>query len=323
MRRERRAGSGGHDMKKPARDYVSTSEAGVALIKGFEQFHRSHDGGATATAYRCSAGVWTVGWGHTGPHIRDGVTKTLEECEQILRDDLRWAEDVVRRTVSADITQTQFDALVAFIFNCGEGNWGSSTLRRRVNASAPPGDIEEGFMRFRKARVNGVLTELAGLVRRRRAEAKLFNAPENATVTVSDDGEVFISEAAPAPAPTPAPTPNESGDTQTPQTPAPNQNQSPAPPTTPQEPPGMPQRPLPAPHPRPLPQSRTLWGALLAALAGAASFASTLWAGAAAWWAQLREQMPFDPIWILVGVFVLGITLVVFARIDDQFRRVR
>jgi lysozyme len=72
------------------------------------------------------------------------------------------------------VNQNQFDALVSFCYNLGIGAFNSSTLKKKVIAN--PGDlsIRDEFMKWNKARVKGVLTELKGLTNRRKAEADLY-----------------------------------------------------------------------------------------------------------------------------------------------------
>ena len=148
---------------------MRTSAAGLALIKSCE--------GRYLNAYLCPAGVWTIGYGHTSavgpPPVAAGDAVSQAEADQILRADLRAVEDQVQDAVLVDLTQGQFDALVSFTFNLGIGAFKSSTLLKRVNEGnfdAVPGEL----MKWTKARANGQLVDLPGLVKRRRAEAKMW-----------------------------------------------------------------------------------------------------------------------------------------------------
>ena len=78
------------------------SEEGLALTKGFE--------GLRLAAYQDVAGVWTVGYGHTGPDVRAGWTITEAQAETLLLSDLADAIACVNRAVTVEISQRQFDA---------------------------------------------------------------------------------------------------------------------------------------------------------------------------------------------------------------------
>ncbi len=143
---------------KPA---TSLSERGVDLIKGFE--------GLRLQAYRDPAGVWTIGYGHTGGDVRPGMTISPARAEELLRHDTGWAQDAVRRSVKVPLTQGQFDALTSFTYNLGAGALASSTLVKKLNTGDYAGAQKE-FGRW----VHAGGEVLLGLVRRRAAEAKLF-----------------------------------------------------------------------------------------------------------------------------------------------------
>lgn len=149
------------------------SDNGVALVKKFEGLHRVQPDG-TISSYRCPAGVWTIGYGST-KGIRSGMKITEEEAEEKLRVDLQVAENAVKQYVSVPLTQGQYDALVSLIFNIGSGNFRSSTLLKKLNKGLYD-EVPEQIIRWNKARVNGVLTPLKGLTRRRAAEAAIFSA---------------------------------------------------------------------------------------------------------------------------------------------------
>jgi lysozyme len=138
------------------------SDAGLNLTKGFE--------GLRLTAYQDCAGIWTIGYGHTGPDIHEGQTITEFEAEALLRADLSAAVACVNRAVTAPITQPQFDALVDFCFNAGRGNFLGSTLLRLIN-EGNPGAAAAQFGLW----VHAGGAVVSGLVRRRQAEAALFS----------------------------------------------------------------------------------------------------------------------------------------------------
>jgi len=151
---------------------TSTSKAGLDLVKKFEGLHRVGDDGMVRS-YRCPAGRWTIGYGHT-KGVRSGQKITPQQADEFLAEDVEWCEDAIHRHVSVPLSQLQFDALVSFVFNLGEGNFASSTLLKVLNRGDYQG-VPEQIMRWNKARVDGVLTALRGLTRRRSAEAAMFS----------------------------------------------------------------------------------------------------------------------------------------------------
>ncbi len=149
---------------------VRTSPDGVAFIKCWE--------GLEKRAYLDVAGVWTIGYGHTAG-FRDGRFGPASEisepqAESLLRADLASREGAVRRLVTAAVNRHEFDALVSFEFNTGA--LARSTALRRLNAGDRVG-AAEALTWWNKARVDGALTVIHGLVRRRAAEAALFLTP--------------------------------------------------------------------------------------------------------------------------------------------------
>lgn len=143
---------------------MKTGEKGIDLIKHFE--------GLRLKAYQCSANVWTIGYGHTAG-VRPGDTIDEAQAEAFLRKDIVDSENAVNRLVTVPLKQSQFDALVSFVFNLGSGNFRSSTLLRKLNAGDDAGAAAE-FLRW----VSAGGRRLAGLVRRREAEKTLFEADE-------------------------------------------------------------------------------------------------------------------------------------------------
>ena len=142
------------------------SEAGVDLIKAFE--------GCKLEAYQDSVGVWTIGYGHTGPvngeKITAGLTITKQDAEELIYNDIAQFEDGVNKlTQELDITQGMFDALVCFAYNVGLGNLAKSTLLKLLKQNKVL-EASEQFKHWNKAGGK----ELAGLTRRRNAEAELF-----------------------------------------------------------------------------------------------------------------------------------------------------
>lgn len=156
------------------------SDACVNLVKAFEGMHKISDDGMVRS-YRCPAGRWTIGYGHT-KGVRSGMKITQDEAEDILRADLLEFENDVKKYVRVELTQAQLDALVSFVFNVGPAAFAASTLLKKVNSGDTNGAAAQ-FARWNKATVNGKKTALPGLTRRRTAEAALFamDAPLGAT----------------------------------------------------------------------------------------------------------------------------------------------
>ena len=158
---------------------LSLSAQGLDLVKRFE--------GLRLGAYQDAAGVWTIGYGHTG-NVHPGQRITEAHAEQLLRKDVAWAEDAVRKNVDVPLSQGQFDALVSFTFNLGAGALQRSTLLQKLNAGDYAGAQAE-FGRF----VHAGGRVLPGLVRRRADEAELFGnsapagAPSNGRPAGSGD----------------------------------------------------------------------------------------------------------------------------------------
>jgi lysozyme len=142
---------------------MQMSQEGIdALLKKFE--------GCKLKAYRCPANVCTIGYGHTSaagaPEVKDGMTITQKEADDILRRDLVKYETAVFGMVHQPLTQHQFDVLVDFAYNAGVGALKTSTLLKKVNA-AQFDDVPAELMKWTK----GGGKVLPGLVKRRQAES--------------------------------------------------------------------------------------------------------------------------------------------------------
>lgn len=140
---------------------MNVSEAGIAFISGFE--------GLRLTAYQDQGGVWTIGYGHTGPDVHQGLRWTQEQALNALRRDADTASVSVKALIRAPINQKQFDALTDFVFNLGPRALMHSNLRNKLNDRNYSGAAEE-FLQW--DHVNG--REVEGLKRRRQAESDLF-----------------------------------------------------------------------------------------------------------------------------------------------------
>lgn len=140
---------------------MKTSSKGVSLIKSFE--------GCRLKAYKCPAGVWTIGYGHTAG-VKEGDTITQEQADDYLRNDLEKYEKAVQNYDGIyHFNQNQFDALVSFTYNCGVGNLKNLTQSGRRTLA----QISVKLLLYNKA--GGVV--LRGLQRRRTAEKDLFDTP--------------------------------------------------------------------------------------------------------------------------------------------------
>lgn len=138
-----------------------TSQAGIDLIKSFE--------GLELSSYYCSSNVLTIGYGHTSG-VYEGQTITEYDAEELLRKDLLWFEQEVRRLINGPLTQNEFDAIISFTFNVGSGALSNSTFRRRMNTG------DDKAMCFREEFPRWTNGGLFGLVRRRDAEVRLATA---------------------------------------------------------------------------------------------------------------------------------------------------
>ncbi len=160
---------------------MKTSQRGIDLI-------RKHEG-LRMRAYLCPAGVWTIGYGHTfgagPPVVAKGMSVSVDEANAILVSDLAKFEAAVARLVKVALTQHQFDALVSFAFNVGQGALAKSTLLKRLNAGrhdAVPAEL----MKWTK----GGGKVLPGLVNRRRDEAALWRSISPIETSGAQDGPV-------------------------------------------------------------------------------------------------------------------------------------
>ena len=139
---------------------MNISTEGLALIKKFE--------GLELNAYRCAAGVWTIGYGHT-KDVERGDVWTEAQADDALKHELIEFEGYINDLVECSLTQNQFDALVSWVYNLGPANLQASTLLKKLNAEDYE-DVPSQLKRWNKA--GGKVFE--GLIRRREAEALLF-----------------------------------------------------------------------------------------------------------------------------------------------------
>jgi len=163
-------------------------QEGIELIKSFEGIPDGDPGTVNLDPYLDPLDIWTIGWGHAvvsnGVMVRGAANKalakslfpggiTLQQAETLLRGDLVSRTADVLRLVQVPLGDNQFGALMSFVFNCGAANFAGSTLLKLLNAGNTAGAADQ-FLVWNKGRKDGVLVELPGLTRRRRAERALF-----------------------------------------------------------------------------------------------------------------------------------------------------
>ena len=143
---------------------MKISAEGLSLIKKFE--------GCELEAYKCSAGVWTIGYGHT-KGVEEGMTITKDQAEEMLLEELVEYEKAVEEAVHNQLDQCMFDALVSWTYNLGPTNLNSSTMLKVLKAGEYD-EVPAQIKRWNKA--GGKVLE--GLIRRREAEALLFEGKD-------------------------------------------------------------------------------------------------------------------------------------------------
>lgn len=161
---------------------MKINEAGLNLVKEFE--------GCYLTAYKCPAGVWTIGYGHTGKvdgkAICEGMKITKTKATELLKEDMEAFEKAVTNcsALTFEPNENQFSALVSFAFNCGSGNL--KTLVKDRSAAV----VAEKILLYNKA-AGKVLN---GLIRRRKAERELFLTPVKKAETKKKTIEEWAKE---------------------------------------------------------------------------------------------------------------------------------
>ena len=142
---------------------MNYSQTGLKMTEQFEA--------CRLDAYQDIKGIWTVGYGHTGPDVYPGLSITPLEAEQFLLNDIQNAVNCVNSLVTVPLTQGEFDALTDFAFNCGSGAFAGSTMLRLLNA----GDYQGAAGQFDLWDHAGGQV-VAGLLRRRDAETQEFQS---------------------------------------------------------------------------------------------------------------------------------------------------
>ena len=143
---------------------MNISQEGLSLIKKFE--------GCELKSYKCAAGVWTIGYGAI-KGVTENMQITKEEADKLLLHEMDEYEGYINNMVTVDLNQNQFDSLVSWVFNLGPSNLKSSTMLKVINNNELD-EVPSQIKRWNKA--NGKVLE--GLIRRREAEALLFQNKE-------------------------------------------------------------------------------------------------------------------------------------------------
>lgn len=139
---------------------MTTNNAGLLLIKKFE--------GCKLTAYKCPAGKWTIGWGHTA-NVNEGDKITLAQAETLLKMDLVSREKWLTN-LNLKIDENQFSALISLIYNIGQGNFLKSPVYKLVKENPNDPAIKLAFLRH----VYAAGKKLPGLEKRRLEEIELY-----------------------------------------------------------------------------------------------------------------------------------------------------
>ena len=140
---------------------MNISTPGIDLIKAFE--------GCKLKTYRCSGNVLTIGYGHT-KGVEEDQEITQKEADALLLEDIHMVETHCKRLINIPLEQHQWDAIVSWCFNLGCGNLRASTMLQVIN-SGQIDKVSEQIVRWNKAGGKVV----AGLTRRRKAEAAMFD----------------------------------------------------------------------------------------------------------------------------------------------------
>ena len=146
---------------------MNLSDNGESFIKGFEKL--------SLAAYQDQAGIWTIGWGHTGG-VQPGEEITQDQAELYFKSDVATAIGAVNRCVKVALTQNQFDALVSFVYNIGAYAFKGSHVLELLN-DLNYLDAANHLLKWDHVTIGGVLQESEGLLNRRMAERKLFLCP--------------------------------------------------------------------------------------------------------------------------------------------------
>jgi lysozyme len=144
---------------------------GLSVLEIVLKWARAHEG-LRLQAYQGHKGKWLIGYGHGG-NVRPGMTITRTRAEELLREDLNVIGDYVKSVVKVPLSAAEFSAMVTLALNIGTGNFGQSTLLRKLNEGDREG-AADGFLLWTMTRQHGELVVNPQLTQRRSAERALF-----------------------------------------------------------------------------------------------------------------------------------------------------
>ena len=154
---------------------MKVSKLGIDLIKHFE--------GLKLTAYKPvpTEKYYTIGIGHYGADVKKDMAISEKQAEELFRKDIATIETTLNK-MGINFTQNEFDALVSFIFNLGQGNFNNSTLKKYILQGKSDIEICDQIIRW----VNSNGKPLLGLKRRRVAEANMWLGQEKYFIKNND-----------------------------------------------------------------------------------------------------------------------------------------
>ena len=145
---------------------MKVNAEGYALLKRFE--------GCILKAYKCPAGVWTIGFGNTfyedGTKVKEGDVITQKRADELAKFIVEQFANSIREMIKQPLNENQFSACVSLAYNIGTGGFKKSSVLRKLNANPLDASIADSFRLWNKG--GGVI--LKGLVRRREAEIELY-----------------------------------------------------------------------------------------------------------------------------------------------------
>lgn len=148
---------------------MKVNAEGYALLKRFE--------GCILKAYKCPAGVWTIGFGNTfyedGTKVKEGDVITQQRADELAKFIVEQFADSIRAMIKQPLNENQFSACVSLAYNIGTGGFKKSSVLRKLNVNPTDPTIADSFRLWNKG--GGVI--LKGLVRRREAEIALYFKP--------------------------------------------------------------------------------------------------------------------------------------------------
>lgn len=144
---------------------MNISQEGIDLIKSFE--------GLKLEAYKCQAGIWTIGYGHT-KNVKDKDIISNSQADCFLVQDLYFIEQSINQLVKVELNQNQYDALCSFVFNVGVLAFNQSTLLAKLNMGNYIGASNE-FERWNKNIFDDIKQFSSDFTNRRKVKKSLLN----------------------------------------------------------------------------------------------------------------------------------------------------